>query len=154
MGRAAEVRTNRPWRILGPGPTWSVLGGIRIVWRRFSPIFIVGFCLISGCNQVPLAQEEGVALPQPRVAGRPRSIVCDPPRLHRLYEITDARTATELPWYMSRNDSQLTTQAGYQSTTEDRSVNVTYDRQSTSGGRSRDFYYNTTYRQSETHTIR
>ena len=115
------------------------------MWRRSLHICLVGLCLMGGCNHIPLAQEEGIALPHPRVQGRPRSIVCDSPKLHQLYEVADARTRTESPWYMSRNDARLATQAGYKGTTETRWVNVTYDRQSISGGRSRDYYHNTTW---------
>lgn len=122
--------------------------------RRFSHFMVFGLLLIVGCSQIPLAQQGAVARPNPRVKGRPRSIVCDPPRLQSLYEIAASKAGSELPWYMSRNDTQLTTFAGYRSKTADRWVNVTYDRQSASGGRLHDDYHSTTYRKTVSKTIR
>ncbi len=52
------------------------------------------------------------------------------------------------PWYVGRNDSGPSVSAGYRSTTFERSVTYTRDRQSISNGRVFDRYDQTTYRRS------
>lgn len=117
---------------------------------------LVSVTLLMGCQAGSWGEAEAEALlPYPDVRGRPRSIVFNSRELRRVSAAPSAGLdSAGQPWYASRNDFGLTVFAGYRSAKLERIVNITYDRQSTSGGRARDHFHTTTYRQSVTHVVR
>ena len=79
-----------------------------------------------------------------------RSMVFDTPQLMQgLRELASdhLESAGTLPWYAVRNDYQPTTYAGYHGERSDWSVNRTYDRQTHTPGRVRDYYRSRTITQ-------
>ncbi len=108
---------------------------------------------LGGCQEAPLAQGN-TWLPYPDAPDRARSIVFHSPAVSRVLTYNDSNAPAAQPWYASRNDAVRAVAAGYQSPTVDRAVTITHDRQVISGGRSRDHYSSTTYRQSVTTTVR
>ena len=72
-----------------------------------------------------------------------RSIVFDTPPLQQRLQAYQ-ESAGILPWYADRNDYQPTAYAGYHSGSSDWSTSRTYDRQSHTPGRVRDYYWSRT----------
>ena len=71
-------------------------------------------------------------------------------------QLTEGVVSTDdsQPWYASRNDARLTTNAGYESPTYEAQGTYTYDRQYTHGSHVRDYYNQTTYRASRSEAVR
>lgn len=70
-------------------------------------------------------------------------MVFDTPQLRQgLQELalSNPEAAGMLPWYSARNDYQPTTYAGYYGVRSDWSVSSSYDRQTHTPGRVRDYY--------------
>lgn len=98
---------------------------------------------VTGCESHPKTVEA-------HAGGR--SMVFDSPRLRQLNQGVEAAEAQ--PWYASRNDARLTTNAGYMTPTYEAEGTYTYDRQYTNGGHVRDYYNTTSYRATRTEAVR
>ncbi len=130
------------------------LFGIEHRWFRIGLVLLAALAAM-GCQASPWAQDEPALSDSVWGSGRSRSLVFDSSALRGLRDASRKHSdVTGPPWYASRNDARLTTFAGFRGSTFDRLVNITYDRQTLSGGHLRDHYHNTTYRQTVSQTVR
>lgn len=84
--------------------------------------------------------------PYPALDDRPASLAMDKPMMARVSQGEQAQGGY-LPWYAYRNDLGPLAFRGYESPSQTWLYERTYDRQSTVGGRVRDYRYQTTIRQ-------
>lgn len=99
---------------------------------------------LAGCapRQGPLAAPADASDLAPSV----RPLALDSPRLAAMIRGGGAVPPPVDPWYASRNDARLATNAGIESPTAERTFTRTYERQVQHAGRVRDHISVTTYR--------
>ena len=117
-------------------------------------LIAAGLFVMAGCQTHSHDTDHTQAAPQPVYKYRPRALVFDSPTMQALNGQWLRSPDPAAPWYASRNDHRSTVYAGQRSTTTDRRVTITYDRQTTSSGRTRDHYSSTTHGVTVTETTR